>query len=161
MKRPKLTAIAAMGKSRQIGIDGTLPWKIPEEYEHYQNTAGGHYLIVGRKNYEANASDIKIGTPLVLTRQKDYSPKGVRVFHSFEEVLSFLKDQNCEQAFVIGGEEIYRLSLPFLDEILLSVVDYDGEADTYFPELNETDWNVKVEKRPKYELRRMTKKLVV
>lgn len=153
MKRPKLIAIAAMGKSRQIGLNGKLPWKIPEEYQHYQNTVRGHYLIVGRKNYEANASDIEIGTPLVLTRQKDFKPQNVRVFHSFEKVVSFLEKSSIEKAFVIGGEEIYRLALSYLDEIHLSIVDYDGEADTYFPEINESDWNIEVIKRPHFELR--------
>lgn len=157
MKRPKLTAIAAMGKSRQIGLNGKLPWSIPEEYRHYQETVRGHYLIVGRKNYEANASDIEIGTPLVLTRQKDFTPANVCVFHSFEQVVGFLQDRDIEKAFVIGGAEIYRLAVPHLDEILLSVVDYDGEADTYFPDFEESTFGLVEIQKEKYTLYHYTR----
>lgn len=150
MKKPKLIAIAAMGRSRQIGLKGKLPWSIPEEYKHYQETVRGHYLIVGRKNYEVNASDIEIGVPLVLTRDKTYRPDGVQVFHSFQKVLDFLSEKSVDKAFVIGGAEIYSLSFSYLDELLLSVVDYDGKADTYFPDFEESFFDVSEYKREDY-----------
>lgn len=139
----RLIAISAMGKQRQIGLDGDLPWKIPQEYKHYQTTVRGHFLIVGRKNFEAHNEDIRIGTPLVITRNRNYHVgDNAYVFHNVEDVLDFLTKKNVEKAFVIGGEGVYSLFLPHLNEMMLSYIDYSGEGDTFFPEFNKNEWEI-------------------
>lgn len=148
----KLIAISAMGKHRQIGLNGDLPWRIPEEYKHYEDTVRGHFLIVGRKNYESHKEDIRIGRPLVVSQNPDFHPDcGAPVFHDVESVLEYLKKNKVSRAFVIGGEGIYSLFLPVVDEMLLSYVDYDGEGDTFFPDFDPADWKiVKKEDRGSY-----------
>lgn len=136
----KLISIAAIGKNRQLGLDGRLPWEIPEEHEMYQQTVKGHHLIIGRKNFEANGGDFKNGTPLILTRNHNYSAPNRKIFHDIEECIGFLKDKGVAQAFVVGGAEIYKLAMPWIDEIFLSVVDYNGEADVYFPDWLGYEW---------------------
>lgn len=137
-KSTRLILIAAMGKERQIGLHGKLPWSIPSEYAHYENTVRGHYLIMGRKNFEAHKKDVQIGIPLVLSRRESAD-----TFTSPEEIIKFLENKKVDKAYVIGGEEIYRVFMPFAHEILLSEVDYNGPADTYFPEIDQNDWQLK------------------
>lgn len=137
----KFIAIAALGKNRQIGLDGKLPWSIPDEYEHYLKTVKGHYVLIGRKNYESNGSDVEGAMPLVLTRQP-YSHPNAIVFSSMDGIIEYAEEMNIEKIFVVGGGEIYNLTLPYLSEFICSVVDYDGPADTYFPEYTFYEWEV-------------------
>lgn len=154
----KLVAIAALGKNRQIGLNGELPWKIPEEYQHYQDTVRGSYVLVGRKNFEANGGDVEGTTPLVLTRDQNYQVNRGKVFHQIQDVLTWAQSQGIEKIYVIGGAEIYRLTLSYLSEFLVSIVDYDGPADTYFPEFEDLPWKVlEEENHPQWRFKRLVK----
>ena len=137
----KFIAIAALGLQRQIGLHGKLPWDLPDEYEHYKETVKGQYVLVGRKNFEANGGDIEGSKPIVLSRTKQHIPEAISCVN-MQEVVSFAESQNIEKIYVIGGGEIYNLSLPYLSEFICSVVDYDGPADVYFPEYMSYEWEV-------------------
>ncbi len=137
----KLIAIAALGPKREIGLDGHLPWSIPEEYAHYKKTVQGHYVLVGRKNFEANGEDIEGATPIVMTRQDFNHPKALKV-SSLPELESLAAEKGIHKIFVIGGAEIYNLTLPYISEFYCSIVDYNGPADTYFPEYMFYEWDM-------------------
>ena len=138
----RISAIAAIGKNREIGLKGELPWKIPSEYQHYLKITRGHVLIVGRRNYELSLSEFKQRTPVVVTRQENYSSK-ISYSSSFESALEIAKTiSKKEEIFVIGGYDIYKLSLSYLDYLYLSFVDYRGEADTYFPDFSHLDLKI-------------------
>ncbi len=137
----KFIAISALGKNREIGLNGKIPWIIPDEYQHYKNTVKGHYVLVGRKNFEFHGSDIEGAMPLVLTRHPYSHPNAV-VFSSMEGVFEYAQDMEIEVIYVIGGAEIYNLTLPYLSEFLCSIVDYEGPADTYFPPYMHYEWEV-------------------
>lgn len=145
----ELIAIAAIGKNRQIGINGKLPWDIPQEYQHYQDTVRGCPLIMGRKNYEANFEGGLIGEAFVLTRNREYKASKGRVFFTVDEIIQALNRDKIEKAFVIGGEDVYRLFMPYVDRLMLSYVDYDGDADTFFPEFSQAEWILKTEDQRK------------
>lgn len=152
----KVIIIAAYGKNREIGLEGKLPWNIPREYQHYQQTVRGHYLIMGRKNYLGSENEVQIGTPLILTRDQRFQPeKGASAFTSTDSLWAFLKNQKPEKVFVIGGEQIYRLFIEknWVDQMILSEVDYDGAADTYFPEFDLSQWKIfKKQEFPSYRV---------
>lgn len=137
----KFVAIAALGKNREIGLEGKVPWNMPDEYQHYLNTVKGQYVLVGRKNFELHNSDITGAMPLVLTRQPWSHPNAI-AFSSMAGVIEYATDMEIEKIFVIGGAEIYQLTLPYISEFLCSVVDYEGPADKYFPEYLFYEWEV-------------------
>lgn len=154
----KLLAIAAVGKRRQIGLKGELPWSIPDEYRHFQDTVRGQHVLIGRKNFESHAGDVEGAYPIVLTRNADYRPENGVAFGELSEVIEYAGKNNIPQIFVIGGAEIYRLTLPFLSEFLWTEVDYDGEADAWFPEFLNYPWTqLSEEKHPRWTLRRLVK----
>lgn len=137
----KFVAIAALGKNREIGLEGKVPWNMPDEYQHFLNTVNGQYVLIGRKNFELNNSDIPGAMPLVLTRQP-WSHPNAMAFSSMAGVIEYATDMEIEKIFVIGGAEIYQLTLPYISEFLCSVVDYEGPADKYFPEYLFYEWEV-------------------
>lgn len=154
----KLLAIAALGKSRQIGLQGNLPWSIPDEYRHFQETVRGHHVLIGRKNFESHAGDVAGTTPLVLTRNRNYLPEKGLAFTDLKEVIAHADQNHISQIYVIGGAEIYRLTLPYLSEFLWSEVDYNGPADAWFPEFTHHPWKQVTEKTyPDWTFRRLVK----
>lgn len=138
----KFIAIAALGPNREIGLAGKLPWNIPDEYKHYQQTVKDQYVLVGRKNLEANGGNIAGTKPIVLSKNTDFTTPNAVVFQSMDQVIQYAKDKEIKTIFVIGGAEIYNLTLPYLSEFLCSIVDYEGPADTYFPQYLSYEWEV-------------------
>ncbi len=154
----KLIAIAALGKSRQIGLKNDLPWSLPEEYQHFQKTVQGQYVIIGRKNFDSHEGDVTGTFPLILSRSPDYRPVCGKAFTTLEDIFLYARDKKIENIYVIGGAEIYRLTLPFLTEFLWSEVDYDGPADAFFPEFQNYPWKIaSEEKQNGWTMRRLVK----
>ena len=138
----KFIAIAALGKNREIGIQGKLPWNIPAESNHYKSAIKGQYVLIGRKNFELNGGDIEGAMPIVLTKNTEFSSPNAIVCNSMEDVVNYAEDMDIKTIYVIGGGEVYNLTLPYLSEFLCSIVDYEGPADTYFPQYMSYEWEV-------------------
>lgn len=137
----RLSAVAAMSENRVIGRDGDLPWSLPDEMAQFRALTLGHAVIMGRSTFESNGGKpLPHRRNLVLTRQKDFSADGAEVFATLDAALDAAAD-DCEP-FITGGAEIYRLALPRLDRIYLTVVHADLDGDTFFPDLDEADWHV-------------------
>lgn len=154
----KFIAIAALGKNREIGLNGSLPWSIPDEYQHFLNTIKGQYVLVGRKNFELHGKDVDGAYPLVMTRNRHYQAPNALTFHDFMEVISYAEDAELEKIYVIGGAEIYKEAMPYLSEFLWTEVDYSGPADTYFPDFSGYEWTkLSEEVHRSWKLRRLIK----
>ena len=119
-----------MTPERIIGKDGTLPWHLPQDLAFFKRTTSGHPIVMGRTTYESIGRPLPKRRNIVLTRNPDWSAEGVEIIHSPEE-LSTLDLEN--EAFIIGGSQIYQLFLPHLDEILVSHVHHCHPGDTTFP----------------------------
>ena len=81
----------------------------------------------------------KDGPALVLTRQSHYECSHP-TFSSLASACEYAKKKGEEECFVIGGEEIYRLALPYTSKLYLSIVDYEESGDAYFPAHESFDW---------------------
>lgn len=127
--------IAARSRNGVIGKDGALPWRLRSDMRFFRKTTLGHTVIMGRKTFESLGRPLPQRRNIVLTRCKGYRAEGVEVAHSPEEALRL-----CDgDAFVIGGEEIYRIFLPYASRIYLTEVDVEIDGDAFFPELGE-EW---------------------
>lgn len=146
----KVTLIAAAGEKNELGKDHDLVWHLPDDFKRFKNLTTGHYIIMGRKTFETFPKLLPNRTHVIITRKKDYSPEGAVVVHSFDEALQVSKSD--PQPFVIGGGEIYKLSLARADRIELTRVHGTFDADTFFPEFDEENWKlVSSEFHPKDE----------
>ncbi len=108
----------------------------------------GKHVIMGRKTFESmNGKPLPKRTNIVITRDPYYVASGTMVAHSLEEALELAKQNGEEEAFIIGGGEIYKQSLPFLDRLYLTEIDLEIEnGDTFFPILDTKEWELISEK---------------
>lgn len=141
-----ISIIVAIGKNRAIGRNNQLLWNIPEDMAHFKKITSGHTVIMGEKTF------LSIGKPLanrknvVVTLDKNFQAEGVEIRNSLEEVLQEAK-QREEEVFVIGGGQIYNLSLSYADKLYLTVVDdAPDDADTFFSDYSEFKNIIKEEK---------------
>lgn len=139
-KRSNLTIIAAAGEDHALGKDNDLIWHLSDDLKRFKNLTNGHHIIMGRKTFESFPKPLPNRTHIVITRQQNYTvPSGVIVVHNLKDALDASK--NDTQPFIIGGGEIYRQAMPLADKIELTRVHGTFEdADTHFPEINESQW---------------------
>jgi len=135
--------IAAMGRNRVIGLNNDLPWLLPDDFKYFKATTSGHHVIMGRRNFESlqQAFQPLPNRPnIIITRKEKYDGKGAYVVNSLEKALEIARENGEEEAFIIGGGEIYKMALPGTDYIYLTEVDAEFDGDTYFPEFPKNEW---------------------
>lgn len=139
---PRWNLIAAMDNNQVIGKDNDMPWSLPKDLAFFMKTTLGHPVVSGRKNFEAMNGPLKGRRNIVLTRNKDYQCEGAEVVHSKEEVVSMLNSElgSEEDVYIIGGAEIYKMFMDEADKLILTLIDYEFEGDTYFPEIDRDIW---------------------
>ena len=138
-----ISMIAAMGSNRVIGKDNDLPWHLPDDFKYFQQKTNGHFIIMGRKNWESlphKFQPLPNRTNLVLTRQKDYQAKGATIIRSLQEGQEIAAQNSENELFIIGGGEVYRMGLEIADRIYLTEIAGDFEGQVTFPELSDTQW---------------------
>ncbi len=141
-----LTSIAAIAQNRIIGKDNDLIWHLPDDLKHFKRLTKGHTIIMGRKTWESiGAKPLPKRRHIIITRNAEYQATGAEVVTSVEAALALI--ENDEQPFIVGGAEIYKLAMPFVKRLELTYVHNDFEGDTYFPEIDENDWEVSSEVR--------------
>jgi len=137
--KSELTIIVAAAENDAIGKGNKLIWHLSDDLKRFKSLTSGHHIIMGRKTFESFPKPLPNRTHVVITRQMDYkAPQGVILVNSLEDAIDATK--NNSQAFIIGGGQIYKQALSFADKIELTRVHHNFEADTYFPEIDETVW---------------------
>lgn len=134
-----ISIIAAMDKNRVIGIGNQLPWRLPKELQYVKNTTIGHPIIMGRKNFESIGRALPKRRNVIITRDKNFSVEGCEIAYSMEDVFELCKNE--KEIFIFGGEQIYKLFLPYADKLYITKIHHEFEGDTYFPEVNLEQWN--------------------
>lgn len=99
-------------------------------------------VIMGRKTFESVNKPLPGRINIVITRQADWEAAGVTVARGLQDALKKAAETNCKEAFVIGGGEIYKWALSITDIIYLTRVHVQMEGDTFFPLINEADWEL-------------------
>lgn len=141
-----ITIIAAAAENNALGKDNDLLWHLPDDFKRFKKLTIGHKIIMGRKTFESFPKPLPKRTHIIITRDTNYSVpyEDCIIVHSLEDALKLVTG---EDAFIIGGGEIYKQSEPFADVIELTRVHGDFEADTFFPELTMGDWKLIAEER--------------
>jgi len=145
-----VSAIWAQAKNRVIGKDGGIPWYLPADFKYFKKVTLGHHVIMGRKTYESIGKPLPKRTNIVVTRDPFYVVSNCIIAHSVDEALDIAQTNGEEEAFIIGGSEIYKLAMPYLDRIYLTEVELDPDGDTLAPDLVDKEWKVvsKIENTP-------------
>lgn len=145
-----ITLIAAAAENNALGKNNDLIWHLPDDFKRFKAITSGHYIIMGRKTFESFPKPLPNRTHVIVTRQKNYNPENCIVVNSLEKAIEICPKD--EDVFVIGGGEIYQQSIAIADKIELTRVHSTFEADTFFPEIDNTIWElVQEEFHPKDE----------
>lgn len=112
---------------------------MPRDMAYFKAKTLGHYIVTGRRNYEAEGKALPGRTNIVLTRNMKFELPDALVVHHIEEAIELVRDAGELELFIIGGEEIYRLGMSYTDRIYLTRIHASFEGDTFYPELND-DW---------------------
>lgn len=136
-----MKAILSADRNWGIGYQNRLLVSIPSDMKFFRQTTTGKVVVMGRKTLESfpNGMPLKNRTNIVLTGNKDYHVKDAVIVHSREELLEELKKYDSDEVYVIGGESIYRMLLPYCDTAYVTKIDRAFQADTFFPNLDEMD----------------------
>lgn len=137
---PLLVAlVVAVARNGVIGRGNTLPWHLPADLRHFKALTIGKPILMGRKTHESIGRPLPGRENLVLTRDSSWRAEGVYAVHSVEEAVQ-RAGHSSTALMVIGGAEIYRLTLPLAHRVYLTQVLADVEGDTLFPSLDPREW---------------------
>ncbi len=133
-----LSHIVAASKNNVIGRDNGLPWHIPEDMKFFREKTRGKALIMGRKTFDSVGHPLPDRLNVVITRQKDYSPKGAVVVGSFNEALALCEkntEKYGEEVFIIGGGQIFKDTMNIVDIIYLTRIHENFDGDIFYPDV--------------------------
>ncbi len=133
----QICLVAAMGHNRAIGLDGKMPWHLPGELQHFKATTMGKPIVMGRKTWQSIGRPLPGRQNIVISRNRDYAQPGVVLCNSLQQAVEIA---DGAEIMVIGGGELYQQALPLAMRMILTLVDCEPQADTFFPAWNAAQW---------------------
>jgi dihydrofolate reductase len=134
----RLSFIVAMSRGGVIGRAEKLPWRLSSDLKRFKALTMGHHLIMGRKTFASLGRALPGRTSVVVTRQAAYHAPGVLRAPSVEEAIHTVSGD--DEAFIIGGGEIFQQALPLASRMYATWVEANVEGDTFFPEIDWSQW---------------------
>ena len=137
-----ISLIFAIDKNNLIGKGNDLPWNYSEDLKYFKSVTSGKTVLMGQATFESIYG--RIGKPLpnrnniVATLDLDFKRDDVTIIN---DLISFLKQEHDEEIFIIGGKQIYTLSLPYADRLYITHIDKEYEGDVYFPTIDYSKYN--------------------
>ena len=134
-----ISIIVAMAEESVIGGENALLWHISEDLRYFKEVTMGHTVIMGRKTYESIGRPLPRRKNIVISRDTTLKIDGCEVVNSLESALELSTDD--DNPFIIGGGEIYNSAINLVDRLYVTKVMHSYEGDTYFPEINSSQWS--------------------
>ncbi len=133
----RVSLIAAIGKRRELGKGNALLWRIPDDLKRFREKTRGHSVIIGRKTFDsiiaARGAPLPDRVNIVVTRTPGWAREGAVAASSLPDALQRAAEGGADEAFVIGGAQIYAEALPRAERLYLTLIDDEKEADAFFP----------------------------
>jgi len=141
MEKKNITIIVAAAENNAIGKDNDLIWNLPDDLKRFKKLTLGHCIIMGRKTFDSFPGLLPNRKHIIISnKSKKYFQENVIVVNNINDALKAAEDD--ENPFIIGGGQIYKLALDYSNKIELTRVHEKFEADTFFPEIDETKWKL-------------------
>jgi dihydrofolate reductase len=132
-----LTLVVAMDAQRGIGVDNTLPWRLPEDLAHFKRVTSGHPIVMGRKTFDSIGRPLPNRRNIVITRNPAWRHEGVDAVTSLEVALALAGD---DEVFIIGGAQIFAAAMDRADKMIVTEIGHTFRCDTFFPPLDPKAW---------------------
>ena len=136
----KISIIVAAATNNVIGSDGELPWRLPEDLKRFKQLTIGKPVIMGRLTYESIGKPLPDRKNIVLSARKGLNIEGCEVVDTPDAAIRLAGD--AEEVMVIGGGGVYSQMLPMADRIYMTRINGTFDGDTFFPELDDKEWQV-------------------
>ena len=141
MIKKTITIIVAAAENNAIGKNNNLIWSLPDDLKRFKSLTSGHCIIMGRKTFDSFPGLLPNRKHIVISKKsKSYFPEEVIVVNSFEDAIKATNED--KNPFIIGGWQIYNLAMKYSNTIELTRVHEEFEADTFFPKINEDEWEL-------------------
>ena len=141
MKKKTITIIVAAAENNAIGKNNNLIWNLPNDLKRFKELTSGHSIIMGRKTFDSFPGLLPNRRHIIISnKSNDSFQENVIVVNNIDDALKAAEDD--ENPFIIGGGQIYKLAMDFSNKIELTRVHEKFEADTFFPEIDETKWKL-------------------
>ncbi len=137
---PLIALIAAVGEGGVIGIDNRLPWRLPADMAWFRRHTLGKPVVMGRRTFQSLGRPLPGRRNIVLTRARDFRAEGATVVHDWDAALAAAGA--VPEVMVIGGENLYRQTLPLADRLYLTRVAVAMAGDAHFPDIDPDDWRL-------------------
>jgi dihydrofolate reductase len=138
-KAKRIVMVAAVADNGVIGLDGGVPWHLPEDLAHVRRVTTGHTMVMGRRTFEQIGHPLPFRTNVVLTRQPYWSFPATFAARDVEDALS-LAERFDGDIVIFGGGEVFESAFPFATHQILTEVHQSPEGDTYYPEWDRSEW---------------------
>jgi len=134
-----ISIIVAIAENRAIGKDNKLLWHISEDLKRFKKLTTGHTLIMGRNTFLSLPNGaLPKRRHIVISDVADEKFDGCEMAGSIEEAVTMAGAS--DECFVIGGGMVYSQFLPLARKLYLTQVHHSFEADTFFPEIDFSQW---------------------
>lgn len=138
----EIAYVYAEDEAGWIGKNGTLPWHLPGDMQHFVAVTKGHPVIMGRKTYDSIGRPLPHRDNYVLTRQ-DLSLPGVTILHSLADVRQLIADNADESRIcIIGGTSVFQLCMPLVTDLYRTEVAGDHHGDVKMPAIDLSQWQL-------------------
>ena len=135
----QLSAVVAVARNGAIGLANTLPWKLRSDLQRFKRLTMGHTLVMGRKTYESIGRPLPGRQTIVLSRRQETHFDGVCVVASIEAAMAIVPRDSL--AFVVGGAEIYRLAMPMIKDLYVTLVLANIQGDAFLEPWDESEFH--------------------
>jgi len=133
-----ISIVVAMDEDGVIGRDNALPWRLPDDLKRFKAITMGKPMLMGRKTFDSIGKPLPGRLNIVLTRSHEWTHEGIVVVHSVDDAQKQAKD--APELCVIGGEEIFRLTLPVVRRLHLTQIHAHVGGDAKFPAFDRSAW---------------------
>ena len=133
-----ISAVVVVDANNGNGKENKLLVHFPADLKRFKSITTGHSIVMGRKTFDSMGRALPNRRNILISRQSNLTAEGAEIASSLQEALDFCRDE--KEVFIIGGAEIFRQAFDIIDRIYLTRIHKSFDADTFFPEINDMDW---------------------
>ena len=137
-----ISAIVAMNPDGLIGDQNKIPWHLPADLKYFKKITLGHHILMGRKCFDSIGKSLPGRKNIVVTKNPTFIVTDCIITNSIEEGILIAQQNKEEEMFIIGGGEIYRQSMHLVNKLYLTMVQFNGSGDVFFPQIDYNEWSL-------------------
>ncbi len=133
-----ISLIFGISRNKVIGCENKLPWCIPSDLAYFKKVTMGYPVIMGRKTFESIGRPLPGRKNIIITRDSSFEAPGCVICNSKEQALQ----ETGNDAFIIGGADIYRQFIDVAQKMYVTYIDEDFEGDTKLDNIDFSQWEL-------------------